>query len=231
MSPLFLIPARGGSKGIPGKNFKYLGDKPLIHYSLEVARTLSKDENICVSTDDSNIVKAVETVGYETPFIRPEELASDTASSYEVMLHAIRHYESIGRNYETLVLLQPTSPFRKAWQVKEAIEIFTSDIDMVVSVKLTKASPYYLLMEEDQEGWLQKSKTSTFTRRQDVPPVYELNGAIYVINIERLKQQPLHEFTRVKKYVMDEITSVDIDDPLDWVVSEALIEKGLVTNK
>src|SRR5436189_4720425 len=129
MSALFVIPARAGSKGIPGKNYKLLADKPLIIYSLEVARSLTTDENICVSTDDENIVQLLSDLGYSIPFLRPATLSTDTTSSYDVIMHAISHYESNGHTFDQVVLLQPTSPFRRARQVKEAVELFTNDVD------------------------------------------------------------------------------------------------------
>ncbi len=96
---------------------------------------------------------------------------------------------------------------------------------MVVSVKETRSNPYYVLREEDEQGFLVKSKESTATRRQDVPKVWELNGAVYVINVKALKSKSLGDFTKVKKYEMDEISSHDIDTPLDMIIIEALLSK------
>jgi CMP-N,N'-diacetyllegionaminic acid synthase len=225
MSSLFLIPARAGSKGLPGKNYKPLAGKPLILYSLEVARELADDTDICVSTDDKNVIEGLKAEGYNVPFIRPDELATDFAGSREVMLHALDHYQSMGRDIDRLILLQPTSPFRTARHVQEAISLFVEPVDMVVSVKETKSNPYYVLMEENEEGWLFKSKEFNSTRRQDVPKVYEFNGAIYIINVESLKKKPLPEFKHVRKYVMDEESSVDIDSTLDWLLAEVLAHK------
>jgi CMP-N,N'-diacetyllegionaminic acid synthase len=229
MSSLFLIPARAGSKGLPGKNYKPLAGKPLILYSLEVARELADDKDICVSTNDKNVVECLKAEGYNVPFIRPDELATDFAGSREVMLHALEHYHSMGRNIERLILLQPTSPFRTARHVQEAISLFAEPVDMVVSVKETKSNPYYVLMEENEDGWLFKSKGFNFLRRQDVPKVYEFNGAIYIINVESLKKKPLPEFKHVRKYVMDEESSVDIDSALDWLLAEVLANKYKTT--
>ena len=228
MEPLFLIPARGGSKGLPGKNIKVFLGKPLICHSIDNARTLTADENICVSTDDDNIIRIVEDYGLAVPFKRPAELASDTSGTYEVILHALKHYEKKGKRFDVVILLQPTSPFRKSSQIAEAIKMFTSDIDMVASVKETHANPYYLLFEENTQGYLEKSKKANFTRRQDCPKVWELNGAIYILNTKSLKQQPISEFKKIVKYEMDDLTSMDIDTPADWMFSEFLVEKGLV---
>ncbi|HRZ75270.1 MAG TPA: acylneuraminate cytidylyltransferase family protein, partial [Flavobacterium sp.] len=176
MKPLVVIPARGGSKGIPGKNIKLLGGIPLIQYTLEAAKALFPKEIICVSTDDLEIKKCVEKLGFKVPFLRPSELATDSSGTYEVLLHAIEFYENNGYYPDTLILLQPTSPFRNSKHIEQAINLYTSEIDMVVSVKETKANPYYNLFEEDSGGFLKKSKEATFNRRQDCPAVWQYNG-------------------------------------------------------
>ncbi|MBO9731727.1 MAG: acylneuraminate cytidylyltransferase family protein [Chitinophaga sp.] len=226
MRPLFLIPARGGSKGVPGKNIKLLNNKPLINYSIEVAQDLASNEDICISTDDANIIKVAESTGLKVPFVRPEELASDTAGSREVCLHAIDFYSQKGVLYDVIVLLQPTSPLRNSQQVKEAMALYNEELDMVVSVKETSSNPYYVLFEENEEGFLRKSKTGNFTSRHDCPKVWEYNGAIYVINVKALTNKSFQEFSKIRKYVMDDYSSVDIDNPLDWEWTEFLIHRN-----
>lgn len=225
MKPLVIIPARGGSKGIPGKNIKLLGGIPLIQYTLEAAKALFPKEIICVSTDDLEIKKCVEKLGFKVPFLRPSELATDSSGTYEVLLHAIEFYENNGYYPDTLILLQPTSPFRNSKHIEQAINLYTSEIDMVVSVKETKANPYYNLFEEDSGGFLKKSKEATFNRRQDCPAVWQYNGAIYIINIKSLKDETISNFKKIRKYVMDEISSHDVDTLLDWKLSEILINE------
>ena len=129
MNKLFIIPARGGSKGIPKKNIKHFGGKPLIYYTIDVARELASDEFICVSTDDDEIIDKVEKYGLKVPFKRPDKLATDHAGSYEVILHAVSFYENAGHRLDCIVLLQPTSPFRQPIHVNEAIELYSNDID------------------------------------------------------------------------------------------------------
>jgi CMP-N,N'-diacetyllegionaminic acid synthase len=223
MKPLVIIPARGGSKGIPRKNIKLLGGKPLIQYTIEAARELFDDSIICVSTDDFEIKERVESLGLHVPFIRPAELATDRAGSYEVLLHALEFYEQKGYNPDTIILLQATSPFRKAQHIKEALELYNEECDMVVSVKITKSNPYYNLFEDSTEGFLVKSKDAVFTRRQDCPDVYELNGAIYLIRAGSLKEKPLTDFSKIKKYIMDEQSSHDIDTKLEWMLAESIL--------
>ena len=220
MKPLVIIPARGGSKGVPKKNIKTLGGKPLIYYTIEAARAVFEDKYICVSTDDIEIKNIVEQTGLKVPFLRPAELATDTAGTYEVLLHALNYYENLEYFPDTIILLQPTSPFRTAEHIKEAIKLYTPDIDMVVSVKETKSNPYFNLFEENVNGFLKKSKESDYTRRQDCPMVWEYNGAIYVINVESLKKLQISKFQKIKKYVMDEVSSIDIDNEIDFKFAE-----------
>lgn len=226
MKPLVIIPARGGSKGLPRKNIKQLGGKPLIQYTIEAAREVFPDNVICVSTDDIEIKQIVESFGLNVPFIRPSEIAKDETSTYDVLLHAINFYKSQGYYPDTLILLQVTSPFRNGNHIEEALKIFDNNCNMVVSVKETKANPYFILREENDEGWLVKSKEGHFNRRQDLPKVYELNGAIYVIDIETLVKFPLDQIKKVRKYLMDENSSIDIDDILDFTFAEIILKEG-----
>ena len=229
MKTLFIIPARGGSKGIVGKNIKLFAGKPLICHTIDIARQFTTDDNICVTTDDDKIIETVNSYGLETPFKRPDYLSTDTASTNEVLLHALKFYTNQGKHYERLVLLQTTSPFRKYKQVYEALEAYETSIDMVVSVKETEASPYYLLFEEDAQGYLEVSKkiSEDIVRRQDVPKVYEYNGVVYVINIASfLQTEKLSKLVRIKKFEMDSLHSIDLDTPLDWAYAEFLLEKG-----
>ncbi len=230
MNPLIIIPARGGSKSIPYKNIKLLNGKPLICYSLDIARQYTSDSNICVTTDDKKIMEVVKQHGYTIPFVRPAELATDTASSNDVLLHALNHYESIGQKVDVIILLQPTSPFRKVNFIEEAVSLYNPGLDMVVSVKEASANPYYNCFEENQEGFLTISKSTghPITRRQDAPKVWEYNGSIYVINPNSLKQKGMQHFTSVRKYPMSDLYSVDIDTPFDWKVAELLLNEKLL---
>lgn len=221
---LVVIPARGGSKGVKKKNIKYLHGKPLIQYTVDVAREVFRDEYIYISTDSLEIKKVCEDIiGISVPFLRPKELATDTAGSREVLLHALDfYYKEFKSDPDVLILLQPTSPLRKASHIKEALELWEDNLDMIVSVKETESNPYYVLFEEDK-GFLKKSKEGDFTRRQDCPPVWELNGAIYMINVKKFRNHSVSEFSRIKKYVMDNLSSVDIDTELDFLVAESIL--------
>lgn len=222
---LYVIPARGGSKGIPHKNIKKLGGRPLISYSIDVAKQLAPAHEICVTTDDEAIAALAAQSGVPVPFMRPDELATDHVGTYEVLLHALDFYVSRNQIFDAIVLLQPTSPFRTAEEVKTALSLYSSDVDMVVSVKESATNPYYNAWEE-KDGFLVHSKgDGTIIRRQDAPPVWEYNGAIYVINIESLKKGPLSQFKRIKKMVMSGAHSIDLDTPFDWKVAELLLQE------
>jgi CMP-N,N'-diacetyllegionaminic acid synthase len=223
MRTLVIIPARGGSKGIPRKNIKSFDGKPLIYYTIDCARAICQDEDICVSTDDDEIIQVVEDYGLKVPFKRPEELATDTAGTYEVLLHALDFYEKNGVHYDVVVLLQNTSPFRVPQQVKEALSLYREDVDMVVSVKECAANPYYCVFEENQEGFLHICKgEGNIFRRQDAPKVYEYNGAIYVMNTKVLKTTHMHKMQKRIKYVMDDLSSFDLDTMWDWKMAEMI---------
>ena len=222
---LIVIPARGGSKGIPKKNIKLLAGKPLIYYSIDLARLINKDTDICVSTDDDEIINIVQDYGLDIPFKRPKNIANDSESTYSVLCHALNYYENLGKTYDAIIKLQPTSPFRRSIHLEEALKIFNNDVDMVVSVKETGSNPYYVLFEEDKNGFLHKSKNGKYTCRQSCPKVWEFNGSIYVINTNSLKQySSFNEFNKIIKYTMNDFFSVDIDTPFDWVIAETLIK-------
>jgi N-acylneuraminate cytidylyltransferase len=226
---LVLIPARGGSKGIPYKNIKPLAGKPLICYSIDVARQFTTDDNICVTTDDDKIIEVVENYGLKVPFKRPNYLATDTCGSNDVIQHAWQFFADKGKYYDAVLLLQPTSPFRKVEFLKEAVALYDDSIDMVTSVKLSSCNPYYDGFEENGEGLLTISKgDGTIERRQDAPSVWQQNGSIYVINPKSLIEKGMGGFTKIKKYAMTETYSVDLDTMLDWKMAELVIKEGIL---
>lgn len=228
MKLLYIIPARGGSKGILHKNIRLLAGKPLIVYTIDVARALSEDKYICVSTDDIEIIHVVEETGLSIPFKRPDYLATDTASTYDVLLHAIHYYEQLGEFFDGVVLLQPTSPLRTAEQVKNAIRLFDNSIDAVVSVCESPQNPYYNLFEENSNGYLNISKgDGNIKRRQEAPSVWMFNGAIYVFNIESLKKGYFDTFRKIRKFVMPQDCSIDLDTNVDWMFLESLMKNSL----
>lgn len=223
-----IIPARGGSKGIPGKNIKPLGDKPLIIHTLNQARRFFSEEDIIITTDDKEILKVLSHYGYQAPFIRPAHLATDESGMKEVIDHAVNFLKKKGEIFTHILLLQPTSPFRKDEVIQDALGLINPNTDMIISVKETKANPYYLLFEEDDDNNLKAVKEGDFIRRQDCPVVYELNGALYLFKLESFEKYGLKDLPRRQKVLMDEMSSVDLDDMLDWIYAEILLEKKMV---
>jgi CMP-N,N'-diacetyllegionaminic acid synthase len=226
MKILYLIPARKGSKGLPSKNTKLLGDKPLIEYSIDFAlKNLKIEDELCISTNDEAVLAIANSKGIYIPFIRPEELANDNASSHDVIIHAINHYEKLNQIFDAVLLLQPTSPFRTQDDFTHLIKEYDDDTDMVVSVKLAKENPYFTLFEENKDGFLNRSKTGVFERRQDCPDVYAFNGSMYLINIKSIKKSRLTDLKNIKKIIMPEERSVDIDTLADWTLAEFYLSK------
>lgn len=225
MTPLYIIPARGGSKGIPHKNIKPLGGRPLIAYAIDGARGAGADDrHIILSTDDPAIAETARSLGLPVPYMRPAALATDTAGSREVILDAMDWADSQGIAYDCVVLLQPTSPFRTTDDILGALAAFTPGADMVVSVCESASNPYYSLFETNAEGYLEISKgDGLITRRQDAPRVWEYNGAVYVINPQSIRAMAMGAFRRRIPYVMPAERSVDLDTPADWLIAETML--------
>ena len=223
---LWLIPARGGSKGIPGKNVKPFCGRPLVCRAVDQALDCAaSDDVVFVSTDSEEIRAAALTCGDVAPFLRPDEFATDTASSYSVIMHALSAFGKRGHSFERVVLLQPTSPLRTVDDIREALSLWRPDVDMVVSVCEARTNPYYNAFEAGPEGMLHISKgDGHYTRRQDAPKVWEYNGAVYVISVSALEKGPFSSFTRILPSPMDASRSVDLDTPADWMIAEALMQ-------
>jgi CMP-N,N'-diacetyllegionaminic acid synthase len=224
---LVIIPARGDSKGIPGKNLKPLGGKPLILYSIQLARKIAEDQDICLSTDHPGIIQLARQSGLPVHFTRPHELANDTADMYDVIMHAIKQFEVKGRFYKCILLLQPTSPFRTEEDIRKAVSIYNDSIDMVVSVKKAEWNPEALFYENDN-GYLKRFIQSSALRRQDLAQFYSYNGAIYLMKIDSLHRQHYRDFNKIVKFEMDNYRSIDLDTHSDWDFAEFLLEKKIV---
>jgi len=220
---LFIIPARGGSKGLPHKNVLPLNGKPLICYSIDAARGVSPEENICVSTDDDNIIDVVEKYGLKVPFKRPENLSTDSAGTWDVVKHAVEFYEKSGVKFNRICLLQPTSPLRNSTHIRECYALWDEEVEMIVSVKESKKAA--VLCHEKEDGFLTFTLNKGAKRRQELPDYYEYNGAIYLLNMKSFKEKPVSEFSRIKKYVMSAEVSVDIDNELDFKLAEFILKK------
>jgi len=226
MKILYIIPARAGSKGLPGKNTKMLGDKPLIVHSIDFAmKNIKSGDQLCISTNDDEVITIASNLGIQVPFKRPEELASDLANTYDVIMHAVKHYEDQNKYFDLVLLLQPTSPFRNQEDFENIIKAYEDDFEMIVSVKKAKENPYFTIFEENELGFLDKCKKGDFQRRQDCPDVFTFNGSMYLMSVNALKNSKIQEFSKIKKIIMPEERSIDIDTMADWTLAEYYLNK------
>jgi CMP-N,N'-diacetyllegionaminic acid synthase len=188
MRILALIAARGGSKRLPGKNIRLLGLKPLVVWSIDVVKNISEICDIMVSTDDPAIASVCKEAGAYVPWLRPAELATDTASSVDVAVHALDWYEAKKSAVDGLLLLQPTSPFRTKANVQRGIELFGKhDHRPVLGVSPTHANPMWTLKMEDDYLVPFMPEHGFGTRSQDLPPAYVVNGSFYLTSAADLR--------------------------------------------
>lgn len=226
MTPIYIIPARGGSKGIPRKNIKEFNGKPLIAYTIDAAKVAANTTGgyILISTDDAEIADVARNCGIPVDYMRPKALATDTAGSREVILDALQWADDNDINYDVAVLLQPTSPLRTADDILATIAAFSADIDMAVTVVEADSNPYYTLFEKNKDGYLHVCKgDGMYTSRQSLPKVWEYNGAVYAINPKSIRTMPLGEFQKRVPVEMPRERSIDIDTHIDWLIAETLL--------
>lgn len=220
-----LIPARGGSKRLPRKNVKLLGDKPLIAWSIEAALASKYIDRVIVSTDDDEIKQVSEKYGAEVPFLRPEHLSNDHATSFDVIKHSIR-FVRLDQENELIVLLQPTSPLRLVSEIDAALEFFlTKNAKGVVSISETEHSPMWsnTLPENGCMSDFIRPEVQG-KRSQDLPKFFRLNGSIYIYEILTLLEKG-HIFFNENVYGFETSleTSVDIDTALDFKIAEGIL--------
>lgn len=224
-SVLALIPARGGSKGVPGKNIRPAGGKPLIAWTIEASRASRYVDRTILSSDDPAIAAVAMQFGCEVPFMRPAELATDKADSMGVVRHALT---ALSERYDCMVLLQPTSPLRAASDIDAALELYVdSGATTCVSVCEPDKHPYWML-KMDADGSVQQlfPPEEIPTRRQDAPQVFALNGAIYVAPADFLAGGGDFITAGTIGYVMPKDRSFDIDTELDLRLADFLLAEG-----
>jgi CMP-N,N'-diacetyllegionaminic acid synthase len=221
LSVLALITARGGSKGLPGKNIRPLGGRPLVAWSVGQARASALIDRVVISSDDAAIIGAAVAAGAEAPFVRPAELADDGASSADVVRHALAMLE---RPYDLLVLLQPTSPLRATADIDSCIRRVALDgAPSCIGVTPAAKSPWWM-QTMDEAGRLSPLLTPVpATRRQGLPVVYVPNGAVYVVRVPWFLEHGLFLGQDSVGHVMPAERSVDIDTLLDFRLAEAML--------
>lgn len=227
MTNLVVIPARGGSKGLRNKNILPLSGKALISYTIESANSSAYIDHTLVSTDSREIAAISQEYGAEVPFLRPDILATDQASSVDVLIHAVKEFEEISRKrVENVVLLQPTSPLRTAEHVNQAFKLYLENNQIpVVSVCETDSHPYYLRNIKDNFLVPFLDTENNNIRRQDLDNVYQLNGAIYITSKEFLMRHGSIYKEEVIPYIMSKQSSVDVDDKYDFLAAEAILQE------
>lgn len=220
-----IIPARGGSKGIPKKNIKMLSGQPLIYYSIKAAQESKYISKIIVSTDSLEIAEAAKALGGQVPFLRPSELAEDTSKAIDVYLYTVEKLNALNEEIIDFAVLLPTSPLRTAEDVDKAIEIFyKNNAKTVVSVVEAEHPPAWYKRIND-EGILEDylSAGDNGVNRQEAEKTYLPNGAIYIFNYDSLKTNYNYYNDATYPYIMSREKSVDIDSPLDFRIAEMLM--------
>ncbi len=228
---LAIIPARGGSKGLPRKNVRPLGDIPLIAHTIRAA-VQSCIKRVIVTTDDDEISAIARQYGAEVPFKRPPQFSGDKATSLSVLIHAVEHMEDVEDiTVEHVVYLQPTSPFRNAQHIDDAVKRYmaTGTTSLISVTDVSEFHPYFMFTKDD-EGVLEPLHKidPRPLRRQDLPPIYRINGAIYITKRDYFRniapEAAIFDWNSLASLVMDTPSSIDINDYLDFKQAEWLIE-------
>ncbi|RZJ70865.1 acylneuraminate cytidylyltransferase family protein [Flavobacterium sp.] len=227
MRILGLLPARGGSKGIPGKNVKVLFGKPLLAYTALAASDSEKLTKTILSSDDDKIIEVAKNLGLSVPFKRPENLAEDASPTLGVILHALEFLEQLGETFDAVCLLQPTTPFRKSGFIDEAIAKFeASGADSLVSVLAVphEYNPHWVFEEKDGLLKIATGDEKIIGRRQDLPKAWHRDGSIYITKTEVLKSGSL--YGKSTAFIEnDPECHVNLDSLKDWEKAEAIASR------
>jgi len=221
-----IIPARGGSKGLPGKNIKMFLNKPLIAHTIEQAKKSRLIDRVIVSTDDKKIASISKKYNAEVPFIRPIFLAQDKSSTIDVLLHVIEWLKKNSYPFDILVLLHATAPLRSVEDINNCIKLlFNKNVSNVFSVTEAQRNPYFNMVEVVR-GKVRLVKKGCFASRQQAPKVYDMNASIYVWWKDTLKSEKKIFLRNSCVYVMPKKRSTDIDDEIDFRTAELLAKNG-----
>ncbi|RJQ30976.1 MAG: acylneuraminate cytidylyltransferase family protein [Peptococcaceae bacterium] len=234
MTAAGIILARGGSKGVPRKNIRPLGGKPLIFYTIKAALK-SRLDRVIVSTDDEEIAACAGEYGAQTPFLRPADLALDESTSLSAVLHALEYLETKEKYFPRAVaVLQPTSPFRTHLHINEGLQMLEkAGVDSIVGfLPVFETHPYFMYTVDGKGNWAEYEKIKDKpTRRQDVPPCFVINDALVISKrsyFDTVKEtSPVFNPYSLKGLVMDRIGSVDINDAVDFLLAESIMRAGL----
>jgi N-acylneuraminate cytidylyltransferase len=220
--------ARGGSKGVPGKNIKMLSGKPLIAYSIQVALACPSLETVFVSTDDENIAAVASEYGAEIPFVRPPELATDSAPEWLAWRHAIEWVQRERGDFDAMVSLPATSPFRNVEDVESCIALLKGDAktDAVITVKEADRSPYFNMVTLDGEGYANVviKPAGKISRRQDAPSVYDVTTVAYAARPKFVMTADRLFDGNIRTVIVPPDRALDIDTPHDFMLAEAIAQ-------
>ena len=228
MNYIALICARGGSKGLPDKNIRPLGGKPLISWSIDIAKKVDRISKVIVSTDSEGIVKIAKKYGAEVPFIRPIELAQDNSPEWLVWKHALEYLSKNKQmKIDALVIIPPTAPLRHVDDINNCLDEFEKgQVDIVITVSEAHRNPYFNMIVNNKDGYssLVIKPESQVTRRQDAPVVFDMTTVDYVVRPQFLNESSSIFSGRVKSVCIPQDRAIDIDTLLDFKIAESLIK-------
>lgn len=226
MKNIAIIPARSGSKGLKDKNIRDLCGKPLMAYSIEAALQSGKFEEVMVSTDSEKYAANARKYGASVPFLRSDATASDTASSWDMVDEVLHNYKTLGRDFDTFCLLQPTSPLRNAEDIVAAYSLYEDKADFaVVSVCEAEHSPLWCGHLPESNEFINFVDEKNLKQRQAGRKFYRLNGAIYIVNTEKFKTERNFYQKGNFAYIMSQEKSVDIDTEIDFKLAELILKQ------
>ena len=224
MKNIAIIPARSGSKGLKDKNIKLLNGKPLMAYTIEAALKSEQFDEVMVSTDSEKYAEIAKAFGAKVPFLRSAETSTDKASSWDTVAEVLGRYAENGQTFDSLCLLQPTSPFRTAEDIKNAYELYNSKADFaVISVCEAEHSPLWCGHLPESGEFLNFINQDAMKQRQAGGKFYRLNGAIYIVNCEKFKTDRYFYQSGSFAYIMPQERSIDIDTNIDFKYAEFLM--------
>lgn len=228
MNPLIIIPARGGSKGIPKKNIRDLGGSPLISHCINAAIQSRLASEVFVSTDSLEIKQVAERYGASVPFLRPNELALDTSPTLDAVRHAVEVLNERGLEFKDIILLQPTQPFITYTQIREAYAFYCSHGRRgVAGVSRVKEHPFLMrtITEDGTLSPILRNPTSS-VRRQDMPDIFKINGSIYINSIEDIMNEDMSFNDNPLGFIMPRLNGFDIDEPMDLRIADFIISES-----
>jgi CMP-N-acetylneuraminic acid synthetase len=227
MRILGLIPARGGSKGIPRKNIRQMAGKPLVQYTIEAAQAAKRLSRVIVSTEDDEIAEVSRSLEADVPFMRPAELAADDTSTLQVVLHALDWLEQQGETYDAVCVLEPTNPLRTSNEIDGCIalmQLLDADTVLTVAPVPDRYHPHRVYFKTPQNGLIPcVDEKAIVHRRQDRPEAFYRDGSVYLSMVEVLRRKNSLFGDHIAGYILDGSASISIDTPEDWARAEAFL--------